>query len=293
MIKAPDKRRALGRGLDALMPPVPSPPTVKRDYFVCGIEEVHPSRSNPRQVFEEAALAGLMESIRAQGVIQPLVVRNRPAAEGGGFMLIAGERRWRAAQKAGLKEVPVVVKEATAAQAFELALVENLQREDLNAIEEAEAYRRLSDEHGYTPGRLAERVGRDPSTISNTLRLLKLPASVRGMVAGGQLQAGHARTLLGLETVAAIEEAAEKVVKGGLSVRQVEALVQKARRGPPPAGDPDAGKSPNLRDLELRLERALGLRVKVSERPKGGGSLEIAWRSLDDLDRVLDRLLKP
>lgn len=288
-----DKRKALGRGLGALIPGASGShsPTVKRDYFVCAIEDVHPSRGNPRQVFDEAALVELSESIRAQGVIQPLVVRARAAAEGGGFTLIAGERRWRAAQRAGLRDVPVVVKEATPAQAFELALVENLQRQDLNAIEEAEAYRRLADEHGHTPETLAARVGKDKSTIVNTLRLLKLPASVRGRVAGGELSMGHARALLGLDGARAIEEAAERVVKGALSVRQTEALVQRERNPLEKKSPPE--RTPAVRDLEQRLERALSLRVRLREhgKTKGAGTLEIDYANLDELDRVLDRLL--
>ncbi len=290
-----DKRKALGRGLGALLPgsPPPQPPTVKRDYFVCAIEDVHPSRDNPRQTWDEAALEELAESIRVHGVVQPLVVRTRPASEGGGFLLIAGERRWRAAQRAGVKEVPVVVKESTATQAFELALVENLQRRDLNPIEEAEAYRRLADEHGYTAEQLASRVGKDRATIANTLRLLKLPAPVRAMVAGGQLQAGHARALLGLPDYQAVASAAERVVKGALSVRQTEALVQRERapeKARPPAG---SNKSPSVRDLEQRLQRTLGCRVAVHDRGGGKGTLAIDYGTLDELDRVLDRLMKP
>ncbi len=297
MNPGPDKRKALGRGLGALLPSAPphgAAPTVKRDYFQCAIEDVHPSKANPRKHFDETALGELVESIRAQGLIQPLVVRTRPTAEGGGFTLIAGERRWRAAQKAGIKEVPVVVKEATAQQAFELALVENLQRDDLNPIEEAEAYRRLTDEHGYTPEQVATRVGKDRSTVANTLRLLKLPDKVRTLVADGALQQGHARALLGLETADAIEQAADRAVRQGMSVRQVETLVQRERAKPARAPSPkEPQKSANTRDLEQRLERALGVRVTVNERPNGAGTVEIAYLSLDDLDRLLDRLLKP
>jgi ParB family chromosome partitioning protein len=262
---------------------------------VCAIEEVHPSRDNPRQVFEEAALGELVESIRAQGLIQPLVVRSRSAAEGGGFTLIAGERRWRAAQRAGLKDVPVVVKEASPSQAFELALVENLQRRDLNAIEEAEAYRRLTDEHGYSAEELAQRVGKDRATIANMLRLLALPEPVRELVAAGQLQMGHARALLGLGSAEAIVRAAARVVKDALSVRQTEALVQR-ERAPQKAAAPAAVEKPrsaSVRDLEQRLERALGVRARVVERGAGKGTLELDYGNLDELDRVLDRLLKP
>jgi ParB family chromosome partitioning protein len=267
---------------------------VKRDYFVAGIEEIHPSRDNPRQQWDEASLGELVESIRSQGLIQPLVVRTRPSSEGGGFTLIAGERRWRAAQRAGLKEVPVVVKEASAAQAFELALVENLQRRDLNPIEEAEAYRRLGDEHGYTAEQLAARVGKERATIANTLRLLKLPTAVRAMVAQSQLQMGHARALLGLPSDEAVEKAAERVMKGGLSVRQTEAMVQRERApSARPGKKAERTKSPSVKDLEHRLQKALGVRVTVDDRGAGKGELVIEYRSLDELDKVLDRLLKP
>lgn len=305
----PDKRKALGRGLGALLPGAGNSfaPTVKRDYFVCAIEDVHPSKDNPRQIFDAEPLEELAESIRAQGLIQPLVVRTRPPSEGGGFILIAGERRWRAAQKAGLKEVSVVVKEATAAQAFELALVENLQRHDLNPMEEADAYQRLSDEHGYSTEHLAARVGKNRSTIANVLRLLKLPASVRELVAAGRLQQGHARALLGLDSTTAIELAAERTVKGALSVRQVESMVQRERAKPADSANQEANeangvnegkpgkldKSVNLRDLEQRLQRSLQLRVTIRERSGSLGTVEIAYQNLDDFDRLLERLLKP
>lgn len=289
-----DKRKALGRGLGALIPGAASmpAPTARRDYFVCAIEEVHPSRENPRHGFDEPSLAELAESIRAQGLIQPLVVRARPASEGGGFTLIAGERRWRAAQRAGLKDVPVVVKEASPAQAFELALVENLQRRDLNPIEEAEAYRRLTEEHGYSAEQLAQRVGKDRATIANTLRLLGLPPSVLKLVATGELQMGHARALLGLGGAEAIERAAARVVKEALSVRQTEALVQR-ERAPKKSAPEEKPRSPSVRDLEQRLERTLGVRARVVERGPGAGRLELDYRTLDELDRMLDRLLKP
>jgi ParB family chromosome partitioning protein len=296
-----DKRKALGRGLDALLPQRPgappltaSHPTVaaRRDYFLCAIEDVHPSGQNPRRSFDEPALVELADSIREHGVIQPLVVRARSAGEGGGFTLVAGERRWRAAQKAGLKEVPVVVKDATSTEAFEMALVENLQRRDLNPIEEAEAFRQLTEHHGYTAEHLAKRIGKDRTTIANTLRLLKLPTAAKVMVADGRLQMGHARALLGLEKEQAIVDAAEQVVKGGLSARQTEALVKKLREPRPvrPARDPQ--KSANVRDLEKRLERAVGLPVRVVERAPNAGRLEIDYANLDELERVLDKLLR-
>ena len=289
-----DKRKALGRGLSALLPggPAGAPPK-QREYFFAAIEDVYKSGDNPRQRFDEAGLAELTESIREHGLIQPLVVRNRDGSNGG-FTLIAGERRWRAAQKAGLKEVPVVVKEASSTEAFELALVENLQRRDLNPIEEAEAYRRLREEHNYTEEHLAKRVAKDRSTIANSLRLLKLPRPVQLMVEDDTLQMGHARALLGLEKDLAIEAAALQVIKSALSVRQTEALVKRLRTTPTKKKDGARGdKSPNIKDLETRLERAMGVPVRVVERGPGAGKVEIDYANLDELDRVLDRLLRP
>ncbi len=280
-------RRALGRGLDALLP-VPGgdrPVALRRDHFLVPIEDLHPSPDQPRQVFDETKLDELARSIRSEGLIQPLVVRERP---GGGFFLIAGERRWRASQRAGLHEVAVVVRNVSPAQAFELALVENIQRADLDPIEEAEAYRRLCDEHGYTQEALAERVGKDRSSVANALRLLKLPAPVRELVHRGALSMGHARALLGASDEAAIEMLARHVAHRGLSVRATEDLVRRKRApvAPPPA------KSASVRDLEDKLARALGARVAVRDRGKGrGGSIEIKYLNLDDLDRILDRLL--
>jgi ParB family chromosome partitioning protein len=263
----------------------------KRDLFDCAIEDVHPSRDNPRQVFEAERLRELAESIRAQGVVQPLVVRPRSAPEGGGYVLIAGERRWRAAQLAGLHSVPVVIKDVSDSQAFELSLVENLQREDLIPIEEAEAYQRLVSEHGYTQEQLAGRVGKDRATVANALRLLKLPEPVRDKLASGELAMGHARALLGLESATAIERASARVVARQLSVRQTEALVRRERSGAPaPRARPAA--TAGVRDLETRLERALGTKVRLMQKTGQAGTLEIDYHSLDQLDGLLDKLLQ-
>jgi ParB family chromosome partitioning protein len=292
-----NKRRALGRGLAALIPgaAAPPPPAVAglgRDYFLCPIEDVNRAPEQPRQSFDEDSLAELAASIREQGVIQPLIVRQR---DGGGYVIIAGERRWRAAQRAGLRQIPVIVKEATPAQAFELALVENLQRDDLNPIEEAEAYRRLSEEFSYTQEQLAQRVGKERSSVTNSLRLLKLPEAVRGMCASGQLSMGHARALLGCDSEAAILRLARAVAARGLSVRQTEEAVRRLRAGGGKHG-PKAGKGPepsaSVRDLESRLRRALGTRVKVVQRSAQAGHLQIDYASLDELDRLLERLLR-
>ncbi len=291
------KRPALGRGLGALIPGAQhqsSPPTpIRRDYFECAIEDVFPTVDNPRQRFDEQKLNELAESIRNQGLVQPLVVRKRSEGDGGGFWLIAGELRWRAAQRAGLKSIPVVVKEVQAKEAYELTLVENLQREDLNPIEEAEAYQRLSSEFGYTQEQLALRVGKDRATVANALRLLKLPQKVRNLVAGDELQMGHARALLGLEGDAAIERAAARVVQKQLSVRQTEEWVRR-ERGEVKAKKPASAPQPtaSTRDLESTLERAFGTKVRLVQKTPQAGKIEIDYHSLDQLDSILDKLLR-
>jgi len=291
------KRPALGRGLGALIPGAQhqnSPPTpIRRDYFECAIEDVHPTADNPRQRFDEQKLNELAESIKNQGLVQPLVVRKRSDGDGGGFWLIAGERRWRAAQRAGLKSIPVVVKDVQAKDAYELTLVENLQREDLNPIEEAEAYQRLSSEFGYTQEALAQRVGKDRATVANSLRLLKLPQKVRNLVAGDELQMGHARALLGLEGDAAIERAAARVVQKQLSVRQTEDFVRRERGDVKPKKGPEAPASTaSTRDLESKLERHFGTKVRLVQKTTQAGRLEIDYHSLDQLDSILDKLLR-
>jgi ParB family chromosome partitioning protein len=252
------------------------------------IETIHPSGRQPRKRFDDARLNELADSIRSQGIIQPLVVRVRPT---GGFELVAGERRWRAAQRAGLHQVPVIIREVAEAQAFEMALVENLQREDLNPIEEAEGYQRLVAEFGYTQESLAERVGKERSTVANALRLLKLPPSVRAMVVEGRLSMGHARALLGLENDAVIERLARQTASRGLSVRQVEALVRREREDRGPPTPPPEKESPAARDLALRVQRALSARVKLCESGPGRGHIEIYYGSLDQLDAILARIL--
>jgi ParB family chromosome partitioning protein len=292
-------RKVLGRGLSALIPEREVPRAAapggrtepRRDYFKVAIEEIHPTVDQPRKRFDEEALGELVESIRHDGVLQPLLVRQRAQAEGGGFAIIAGERRWRAAQRAGLKDVPVVVRETTPREAFALALVENLQREDLNPIEEAEAFQRLLDEHGLTQEQMAERVGKDRSTIANALRLLKLPRAVREMVEQGELSMGQARALLGLDSADAIEGVAHRVAAGQLSVRQVEAMVRRTRSPVAAKAATSAAKGAAVRDLEQRLQRALGTRVRVLDEG-GRGRIEISWSSLDELDRLLDVMLR-
>jgi ParB family chromosome partitioning protein len=298
------KRKALGRGLAALIPGAPSPleaetgPGGRRaegdrsGARLIAIEEVHPSPAQPRTHFDDARLDELAASIRTQGIIQPIIVRTRA---GGGYELIAGERRWRAAQRAGLHELPAVVRDVAPTQAFEMALVENLQREDLNPLEEAHGYERLIAEFGYTQETLADRVGKDRSTVANALRLLRLPAAVRALLGEGRLSMGQARALLGLETAAAMERLARRSIAQDLSVRKVEAIVRRERDGiRAGAGQPTAAraaKSASARDLGLRLSRALGTRVEVVEAGAGRGEIAIHYHSLDQLDALLGRLL--
>lgn len=286
------KRQALGRGLGALIPggpdyTAPASGKAPRDFMSVAVEQVHPNPKQPRKTFDDQLLDELAQSIREEGIIQPLIVQTR---EEGEFVIIAGERRWRAAQRAGLREVPVVVRNVTDAKAFEMALVENVQRADLNAIEEAEAYQHLVDDLGNTQEQVAQRVGKDRATVANALRLLKLPLAVRGLVQDEKLSMGHARALLGLDDDRTIEVTAQKVVARGLSVRATEELVRGARRGPQKADTPV--KSANTKDLERKLAQAIGGRVTIQDRGgQKGGKLVIGYADLNDLDRLLERLL--
>jgi ParB family chromosome partitioning protein len=290
------KRRALGRGLDALLPVPPQQqrgaPQAEAGVFTCPLERIVPQKGQPRQHFDAQKLDELAASIREHGLVEPLVVRRSP--DGDRFELIAGERRWRALQRAGLREALVVVKDVSAKSAFELALIENVQREDLNPVELAEAYDRLIREHGYTQEALAGRLGKDRTTIANALRLLKLPARIRAKVIAGELTEGHARALLGTVDATLLEQLADRVMRGHLSVRATEALVRtQAQRGKRGGAGKAHGGGPtsNVRDLELRLTRALGTKVDVRDRGNKG-EVVIPYGDLDALDRILDKLLR-
>lgn len=291
-----DKRRALGRGLDALLPAASSAKVnagyADKSVFSCALEKLVPQKGQPRQYFAKDKIEELAASIREHGLLEPIVVRRVPGQDK--FEIIAGERRWRASQKAGLREVLVVVKDVSPKSAFELALIENVQREDLNPVELAEALDRLVKEHQYTQETLAERLGKDRTTIANSLRLLKLPASVRARVISGDLTEGHARALLGAPDPSKIEDLAEKVMRGKLSVRAAEALIRgakaKAKAARAGKGKP-AGKSVSLRDLEHRLTRAAGTKVLVRDQGNKG-DVVIPYTDLDHLDRILARVFK-
>jgi ParB family chromosome partitioning protein len=285
------KRRALGRGLDALLP---SPSSSQghgtdRSVFTWPLEKIIPQKDQPRQHFDPQKLDELAASIREHGLVEPLVVRRVSGSDK--LELIAGERRWRALQRAGILEALVVVKDVSAKHAFELALIENVQREDLNPVELAEAYERLVREHGYTQEALADRLGKDRTTIANALRLLRLPPRVRAKVIAGELTEGHARALLGAGDGPLIEQLAERVIRSQLSVRATEALVRERGRGRRSKGkNGHAGdKNASVRDLEQRLTRALGTKVEVRDRGNKG-EIAIPYADLDGLDRILEKL---
>ena len=282
--KASLKRPALGRGLGALIPG--GSPAERKGVMNLGIEELRPDKHQPRRHFDETHIEELAESIRSKGILLPLIVRRAHD----GYVLVAGERRWRAAQKAGLREVPVMVREVTEKEAFELALIENIQREDLNPLEEAEAYRRLIEEHGLTQEELAGRVGKDRSTVANALRLLRLPEPIKQAIVAGQLSMGHARALLAIADEADLRRAAEKVIAEGLSVRAAEALVQRLKSKRRPKEKREGGQSVQVRHLVEKLQRKLGARVELKDKG-GSGTLEIRYQTLAELDRILAGIL--
>jgi ParB family chromosome partitioning protein len=249
------------------------------------LAELESNPLQPRRHFDQAALEELAATIRAHGVLTPVVVRRSPH----GYQVVAGERRVRAARLAGLTRVPAIVREASNAQALEMALVENLQREDLNPLEAAEAYQRLIEEFALTQEEVAQRVGRDRSSVTNALRLLKLPRRIREDVAAGALSEGHARALLGLDRQADQLKARELIVNKGLSVRAAEAMVRRLKRGDGRGAPRPAAANPNLADLEDQLRQALGTKVRIA-RAGPGGTIEISFFSDEDLSRLVELL---
>ncbi|MCA1578403.1 MAG: ParB/RepB/Spo0J family partition protein [Acidobacteria bacterium] len=278
-------RKALGRGLGALLS---SDTTVDlaAEPTEVDVDAIVPGPMQPRTHFDEGSLEGLADSIRSHGIVQPLLVRR----QGERYELIAGERRWRAAQIAGLTKVPVLVRDVPDKDLLEIALIENIQRENLNAIEEAQAYKRLIETVGLTQEELAARVGRDRSYITNYLRLLKLPEDLQKLVVEGRLSTGHARTILGLSHVDLQRKVARQVIDGGLSVRATEHLVRKAVEGAP--AKTASTVDPNVRAAESKLRRALGTQVRIVQlRGEGQGKVEISFFSNQDLDRIYNLLL--
>lgn len=279
------KKTGLGKGMGALLHT-----TIQEDgrkYFSCPIEEIKPNHKQPRKTFPDAKLEELAASIREKGIIQPLVVRRVDDH----YQIIAGERRWRASQKAGLLEVPVVIKDVSEDFALEMALIENIQREDLNPIEEADAYRNLIETLDLSQEEVAKRVGKERSTVANALRLLRLPEVVRNLVIETKLSMGQARALLSLEDATQITAAAHDVLKKNMTVRETETLVKRLKNGAalPVRSQKLAEKDPDLLHLASELKRSLGTQVKIQ--PKGrGGKIEIAYYSASDLDRLLEVL---
>ena len=304
MLNGDKQKRALGRGLSALIPqaappasaaavvvapPEPAPPP-KNGVVKLPIEAIRRDTLQPRRHFDEEKLRELSESIKAQGILQPVLVRK----DGEGFKLIAGERRWRASQLAGLHEIPAIIRDVTEVEAFELALVENLQRSDLNAMEEADGYHRLVEEFGLTQEQVAQRVGKERSTVANALRLLGLPEDVKRMVAEGALSAGHARALLGVPRLPEMTELAARVAARKLSVRDTEKLVQQAKGAKAGSKEASAPKkaSPQVKALTEEMQRLLGTKVRLVEKGSGKGTIEVDFFSYDDLDRILKVLRK-
>ncbi len=280
------KRIALGKGLGALLPELGQ--AEPRSLLYCGIEEIIPNRSQPRKHFDESKLQELAESIKEKGVLEPLIVRRTEQ----GYELIVGERRWRAAQKAGLKEVPVLVKETERREALEISLIENIQREDLNPIEEAEAFKGLIEEFDISQEDLSKRIGKDRTTVTNTLRLLKLPLEVREHILQNRITSGHARALLSLENKEKQQELCARVVKKGLSVRETEAIArrwsEKSKKSVAPVkkrGDLES----QLSSLQDTMRKYLGTKVHIQQKGKGG-KIEIEYYSPEDLERIVEAI---
>jgi len=278
-----EKRFALGRGLSALIPETESTTTVTNNEV--DIDQLTPNRQQPRMEVEAANLDELTQSIRVHGVIQPIVVRKTDS----GFEIVAGERRWRAAQKAGLLRVPVVIRNVEDDKLLQLALIENIQRENLNPVDEASAYRRLIDELKLSQEEVAVAVGKDRSTIANALRLLRLPDDLKADLAAGLLSVGHARALLGLHDEKTQRQAAREIVQRGLSVREVEVLIRKLNRAEEPTPQTPHAQDVHVRAAEERLRFVLGTRVRIVKKKKAG-RIEIDFTSENELQRLYEKL---
>jgi len=284
------QNRALGKGLASLIPSAGArtAPPPSEGFFLCPIEDVLPSREQPRKLFSKESLDELATSIREQGVIQPLIVRR---IEGGKYELIAGERRLKAAKLVGLNKIPVVVTNVVPERVFEMALVENIQREDLNPIEEALAYRELQEKYQLTQEDIAQRVGKERSSVANSLRLLTLPEEIRGDIIEGRLSMGHARALLALEKDEAKLKIKKQIIKEGLSVRDVEGVIRGIK-----AGFKEGRRSqplyldPQTKFIEQEMTKILGTKVKIQSRG-GKGRVVIDYYNPEDLDRIFNAVI--
>jgi ParB family chromosome partitioning protein len=286
--KKSKKRSALGRGLDALIVPTQQEES-NASLVTCGIEEVYPNKEQPRKNFDEDKLKDLVASIKEKGIIQPIIVR-RLTSNSGSYQIISGERRWRACQKAGLKEISVIVKDVSDRESLELALIENIQREDLNPIEQAEGYQKLIDGFMFTQEDLALRLGKNRATIANSLRLLKLPDDVKGNVISGAVSEGHARTLLALFNKSDIETVMNKIISNGLSVRATEQLVKKMNAPAEKKKKIDTHDE-QLRHVENDLINYYKTKVKIQKTGKSG-KITFAFYSNEDLIRLAELLVK-
>lgn len=281
-------RKALGRGLGALLS-AEGTATATEDASEIPIDLIDPSALQPRSFFDEVKLQELAQSISVNGVVQPLLIRRKGAR----FELVAGERRWRAAQLAGLEKVPAVIRNVSDDKVLELALIENIQREDLNPIEEAQAYKKLIDTVGLTQETVAERVGRDRSYVTNYLRLLRLPSDLQELLQKGRLSTGHARTLLGLDEIDVQRRVARKIIEQDLSVRATERLVRGMAQGAATRSKKKTMVSdPNVRAAETRLRRQFGTQVRIIQGAEGeSGKIELEFYNQNDLDRLYKLLI--
>ena len=296
MAAATEKKKGLGRGLSALLADAEvgedatkakADPTASQQSPNVPIDKIFPNPDQPRQHFSDSELNDLARSIEEKGIIQPLILRNDPSSPGN-YQIVAGERRWRAAQKARLHEVPAIVRDIDDTELMELAIIENVQREDLNPIEEAQGLQSLMDRFGHTQDKLSKIIGKSRSHIANLLRLLNLPQDVIDLVSGGQLTAGHARALVATDNAS---DLAKRVVKEGLSVRQVEELTKSKPKSKEQstAGKPE--KDADTRSLEADLSAALGMKVSIDFRPDAqSGTVKIGYKSLEDLDALCQKL---
>ena len=275
-------KTALGKGLDALIP------EKGEEVLHLEINRIFPGEQ-PRKIFRDNSMKELAASIKEKGVLQPIIVSR---LGDGSFRLIAGERRWRASQLAGLKKIPAIVKNVASKEALEIALIENIQREDLNPVETAEAFNRLLKEFNLTQEELSEKVGKERATVANYLRLLKLPEEIKALVSSGSLSMGHARAVLSIEGKAPQIEAARKIVTKGLSVREAEALSKNVGLiASKKAKGLKGHKDPQIASLEDKLIKSLGTKVRIQHKGKKGGKIEIEYYSLDELDRLLEILM--
>ena len=274
------KRKALGRGLGALIQNIEK---TEDNYISCPVEDITPSSVQPRKDFNERHLQELAESIKEKGIIEPPVVRRTVS----GYELISGERRWRAAKLAGLKEIPVIVREATDEESLEIAIIENIQREDLNAIEEAEAYKNLMDRFGLSQDNVAKKVGKERATVANYLRILKLPPEVRDELKKEAISMGHAKALLSLDSHAAQREVCRRIVQKGLSVRETEEFAKYYTKGSKQGTGSNTKKTAYLKSVEDELRNIFGTKVLVKDK-KGKGRVEIEFYSYEEMERILD-----